>query len=86
MFDLRTPIDELTGLSETTIEAVTPVITESVGDASVNSALWLICTIIGRRHLLAKAGRAAYADLCAELDDLGLVPLRWGLGVQEVSA
>lgn len=89
MIDLLTaPLDEL-GLSDETLKALN----RNAGAAgayqggrraplTVERVLSVLESPNTRRVLCKAVGRRAYAELVAELDDHGLIPLRWNVGVE----
>lgn len=89
MIDLLTaPIDEL-GLAPETLTALNKNAAAAGAYAGGRRAPLTVERVLSvlespnTRRLLCKAiGRTAYADLVAELDDHGLIPLRWDVGVE----
>lgn len=85
---LTAPIDEL-GLAPETLIALNSNAAAAGAYAggrraplTVERLLLVLESPNTRRRLYKAIGRTAYADLCAELDDHGLIPLRWDLGVE----
>lgn len=89
MIDLLTaPIDEL-GLSPETLKALNknPAAAGAYlggrkAAVTVERLLIVVQSQMGRARLCTAIGRPAYAELIAELDDHGLIPERWGVGVE----
>lgn len=91
MTDLLTaPLDEL-GLAPETLVALNVHAAAAGayaggrrgrGPLTVEGLLLVLQSPNTRRVLCRAIGRAAYADLVAEFDDHGLIPLRWGVGVE----